>query len=72
MVEQEEPTCLTPPTSDPWFYQRAVWIDLTGDGKQSILTARARRPPLIPNHNGHSTTNNVGNTAPDVYGQLVW
>jgi len=76
MVEQEETVCLTPPTSDPWFYHRAVWIDLTGDGRQSILTARARRPPLIPNHNGHSTTNTVGNTAPaysnDVYGQLVW
>jgi hypothetical protein len=53
-------------------YYRAVWIDLTGDGRQSILIAPARRPPLIPKHNGHSTTNTVGNTAPDVYGQLVW
>jgi hypothetical protein len=76
MVEREETICLTPQTSDPWFYHRAVWIDLTGDGRQSILTARARRPPLIPNHNGHSTTNTEGNTATtslnDTYGQLIW
>jgi len=25
-----------------WFYHRSVWIDLTGDGRQSILTARAK------------------------------
>lgn len=75
MVEKEETICLSPPTTDPWFYHRAVWIDLTGDGRQSILTARARRPPLIPSHNGHSTTANVSTTRSslnDVYGQLVW
>ncbi|GMI01886.1 hypothetical protein TrLO_g8114 [Triparma laevis f. longispina] len=26
-----------------WFYHRAAWVDLTNDGRQSILTARARR-----------------------------
>lgn len=32
---------------DGWFYHRAIWIDLTGDGRQSVLTARAKRPPLL-------------------------
>ena len=27
---------------DRWFYHKAVWVDLTGDGRQSILTARAK------------------------------
>jgi len=27
---------------DRWFYHRAVWVDLTGDGRQSILTARCK------------------------------
>ena len=30
-----------------WFYHRAIWIDLTRDGRQSILTARSRRPNSI-------------------------
>jgi hypothetical protein len=25
-----------------WFYHRSVWLDLTGDGRKSILTARAK------------------------------
>ena len=32
----------TPGKSERWFYHRAVWVDLTGDGRQSILTARAK------------------------------
>ena len=37
----ERTVCLTRSSQD-WFYHRAVWVDLTGDGRQSILTARAR------------------------------
>jgi len=29
-------------STDRWFYHKAVWVDLTGDGRQSILTARAK------------------------------
>ena len=28
-----------------WFYHRSVWLDLTGDGRKSILTARAKFNP---------------------------
>lgn len=35
-------TCLTNTQGDRWFYHRAVWVDLTGDGRKSILTARAK------------------------------
>ncbi|GMH81738.1 hypothetical protein TrST_g11959 [Triparma strigata] len=38
---QEEKVKLT--SEADWFYHRAVWVDLTGDGRQSVLTARARR-----------------------------
>jgi hypothetical protein len=34
---------------------RATWIDLTGDGRQSILTARARRPKLLQSGGGGAT-----------------
>ena len=30
-----------------WFYHRSIWIDLTGDGRESILTARAKRPKIL-------------------------
>jgi hypothetical protein len=34
---------LTNPVSrHQWFYHRAVWVDLTGDGRLSVLTARAK------------------------------
>jgi len=29
-------------SKDRWFYHKSIWIDLTGDGRQSILTARAK------------------------------
>lgn len=53
------------------FYQlrafscRAVWIDLTGDGRRSILTARAKSPSLLKN--GEQAARNNPQT-----GQLVW
>ena len=40
-----------------WFYHKAVWMDLTGDGRLSILAARAKLP-LLSNGGGE--------------GQLVW
>ena len=44
---------------------RAVWVDLTGDGRKSILTARAKSPSLLKN--GKSVANNGLQK-----GQLVW
>jgi hypothetical protein len=48
-------SCLTESVggnSEQWFYHRAVWVDLTDDGRQSILTARAKLrkvgPPTSP------------------------
>jgi hypothetical protein len=32
-----------------WFYHRSVWLDLTGDGRKSILTARAKLAPGTAN-----------------------
>lgn len=47
--------CLTEITGyDKWFYHRAVWIDLTGDGRKSILTARAKSP--LGSSNSRSST----------------
>ena len=40
-------------------------MDLTGDGRQSILTARAKSPSLIKN--GQSVTRSANQK-----GQLVW
>ena len=42
-----DPDCDDAQDNDGWFYHRAVWVDLTGDGRMSILTARARIPSLI-------------------------
>ncbi|GAX10837.1 hypothetical protein FisN_31Hh044 [Fistulifera solaris] len=38
--QQQQPILDT--TNDRWFYHRAVWVDLTGDGRQSLLTARCQ------------------------------
>eukprot|EP00977_Amphora_coffeiformis_P017741 scaffold5885_cov201-Amphora_coffeaeformis.AAC.19 len=46
--------------SSSWFYHKSVWIDLTNDGRQSILTARCR------------VTTNAGATNIVQQGQLVW
>ena len=45
-----------PYSTDRWFYHKAIWIDLTGDGRQSILTARAKLRKVAA-----STTSNIGN-----------
>ncbi|MEB3198572.1 MAG: VCBS repeat-containing protein [Candidatus Sericytochromatia bacterium] len=31
-----------------WFYHRAVWRDMNGDGRLDILTARAKKPMMGP------------------------
>lgn len=56
-----------------WFYHRSIWIDLTGDGRQSILTARAKRPSLLNSMNGKTapTTQDVSSSLSD-RAQLVW
>ena len=68
--------CLTEITGyDRWFYHRAIWTDLTGDGRKSILTARAKSPFGSSNGNIHGNSNGSGSgsgkkTKPPV-GQLV-
>ncbi|KAL7538159.1 hypothetical protein ACHAXR_008323 [Thalassiosira sp. AJA248-18] len=49
-----------------WFYHRAVWMDLTGDGRQSILAARAKFPLLKSNSAQEEGSGTPGK------GQLVW
>jgi len=46
--------------SSSWFYHKSTWIDLTNDGRQSILTARCR------------VKSNMGVTNFIQQGQLVW
>jgi hypothetical protein len=63
---------------DRWFYHRAAWVDLTGDGRQSILTARARVSTRLSrsgsNNNSNTTSaNNAGvTTGITKTGELVW
>jgi hypothetical protein len=80
--------CLTDPYErEPWFYHRACWVDLTGDGRQSILTARAKLKRQRHPHKGETTTTNSGRASwednnsssngsssnpPRNNGQLVW
>ncbi|KAL3801406.1 hypothetical protein HJC23_007016 [Cyclotella cryptica] len=50
-----------------WFYHRAIWIDLTGDGRQSILAARAKLPSILNgNDRSQEDRRSLGK------GQLVW
>jgi len=75
----EEQICLTGEVqSQNWFYHRAIWMDITGDGRQSILAARAKFP-LMKNSNGSGsgaqhrqddkgTSRSMGKGQ----GQLVW
>lgn len=50
--------------SDRWFYHRASFVDLTGDGRLSILTARCRLTTKLGNK---EVTSGIHKT-----GQLVW
>ena len=52
---REWKVCICGNDETGWYYHRAVWIDLTNDGRQSVLAARARSP--IP---GRPLEENVG------------
>lgn len=53
-----------PPTS-----QRAIWLDLTGDGRKSILAARAKLPSIL---NGNVRSQSERTAGAIGKGQLVW
>jgi len=54
--------------SNRWFYHRAVWVDLTGDGRKSILTSRCKvSTVLAKNDNQLDVTTGITKN-----GQLVW
>ena len=59
---------------DGWFYHRSIWIDLTGDGRQSVLTARAKRPSLLKKSDGTTSTSKEDVNIPSMptKAQLVW
>mmetsp|Transcript_11118 Transcript_11118/g.21615 ORF Transcript_11118/g.21615 Transcript_11118/m.21615 type:complete len:613 (+) Transcript_11118:30-1868(+) len=46
----EQKVCLT--DGSEWFYHRAIWLDLTGDGRKSILAARAKVPSILNGNSG--------------------
>jgi hypothetical protein len=50
--------------SHRWFYHRATWVDLTGDGRLSVLTARCRLSTRLGNM---EVTAGIKKTC-----QLVW
>lgn len=65
--ETEWTVCLTK-QRDRWFYHRAVWIDLTGDGRRSILTARCKVSTVLDSKSGDGiVTSGITKT-----GELVW
>jgi hypothetical protein len=52
-----------------WFYHRAVWIDLTNDGRKSILTARCKVSTVLGNRRSGDGMVTSGIRK---YGQLIW
>ena len=59
--------CLTKSTSqERWFDHKAAWIDLTGDGRLSVLAARCQLAPKIGSSNNGVTSGIVK------HGELVW
>ena len=74
--KSEWSVCLTNPfTKNQWFYHRAVWVDLTGDGRQSILTARAKLRKVKDGsnnqYNQYPQDVSIESSRPK-NGQLVW
>jgi len=67
---------LTNPVSrDQWFYHRAVWVDLTGDGRLSVLTARAKLRKVADDSSGRQQPVSDGDSqlvSRPRNGQLVW
>jgi hypothetical protein len=56
-----------------WFYHRSIWIDLTGDGRKSILTSRAKRPKILNKGDAKVPSNEEGMSgAISTEAQLVW
>lgn len=53
-------------SNDRWFYHKASWVDLTGDGRMSILTARCKVSTVLGKKND-GVTSGITQT-----GQLVW
>ena len=49
-----------------WFYHRAIFMDLTGDGRKSILAARAKFPLLQGGNEDNISASKGGK------GELVW
>ena len=75
----EEQICLTGEVqSQNWFYHRAIWMDITDDGRQSILAARAKFPLMKSNSNGSGTQQQrqdemgTPRSMGKGQGQLVW
>ena len=77
----EQTATIVADDDEGWFYHRAVWIDLTNDGRQSILTARAKRPSILKkgdNVNANDNTNVINGeefqsaTSKPTKAQLVW
>jgi hypothetical protein len=58
-------------TNDRWFYHRAAWVDLTGDGRQSILTARARVSTSLRSESSNDQKAGV-TSGITKSGELVW
>ena len=64
--------CLTgQQRSERWFYHRSVWVDLTGDGRKSILTARATSPLGSSNNNNNNDNSDGSAPKKPTSGQLV-
>lgn len=66
--------CLTNPVGrDQWFYHRAIWVDLTGDGRLSVLTARAKLRKGSDSASTNSDDEGDNNLiSRPKNGQLVW
>lgn len=41
---QEGPFPVTSGSDGTWFYHRAVWLDMDGDGLKDIVACRANKP----------------------------
>ena len=67
--ETEEWTVCLTNERDRWFYHRAVWLDLTGDGRQSILTARCKVSTVLGNR---QSADGLVTSGIRKSGELVW
>lgn len=62
--ESEWTIPLTDPfSSDRWFYHKSIWVDLTGDGRQSILTARAKLTKVATTTESSTTSTTTTSTS---------